>query len=137
MYALENKEELSRDDMIENINDDISQYKAEGNYFKVLKRMFNVYSMNSNVSQMELLMKIFNSSLGKLYQTICILQAVEILHSNYKDAKTDERIKKCLALMNESTNIKTIHKSIPSYNTKLNKEAKNIYKQIMTDGRFQ
>ena len=57
MYALENKEELSRDDMIENINDDISQYKAEGNYFKVLKRMFNVFSMNSNVSQMELLMK--------------------------------------------------------------------------------
>ena len=136
VYSVLNKENLTRDEQLEDLNKDIEVYKAEGQYFKVLKRMFNVYNINFNTTGMEMLMRIFNSHLGKEYQTICILQAVELLHSNYKDDATTKKIEICLKLLNQSNNIKSIHRTITTMKSKLNKEAKKIYKGILTDARY-
>ena len=44
------------------------------------------------MSQVEFLIKIFNTDLGKLYEVICILQAVELVYEHYDDDGTVEKL---------------------------------------------
>jgi flagellar biosynthesis regulator FlbT len=50
---------LSRDKVIKDLKDDISKHRQEGNYYKVLKRMFSLYVMDKNMEQVEFLISIF------------------------------------------------------------------------------
>ena len=97
---------LSRDKVIKDLKDDISKHRQEGNYYKVLKRMFSLYVMDKNMEQVEFLISIFNSELGGLYEKICNLKAIELVHEFYPDEKTKERINKNVFLLNEQFNLK-------------------------------
>ena len=48
----------------------IISYTAEGNYFKVLKRLFALSKFQNNTKQLEELNPILNSDLGRLYQIV-------------------------------------------------------------------
>jgi hypothetical protein len=48
----------------------IITYTAEGNYFKVLKRLFALYKFQHNTKMLEELNPILNSDLGRLYQIV-------------------------------------------------------------------
>ena len=58
--------------------------------------MFSIYVIYKNMSQIEYLVDIFNSELGKIYETICILEAVELVHENYTDERTIQNNETCL-----------------------------------------
>ena len=66
----------------------LKKHQKEGNYYKCLKRRFSIYVIYKNMSQIEYLVDIFNSELGKIYETICILEAVELVHESYEDGIT-------------------------------------------------
>ena len=68
--------------------------------------MFSIYVLYKNMGQAEFLIKVFNSDLGKIYEKVCNLEAIEIIHTYYKDKDTIEKIKKCLKLLREKFDLK-------------------------------
>ena len=82
------------------------------------------------------LIKVFNSDLGKIYERICNLEAVEIVNTYYKDKDTIERTQKCLKRMGEKFDLKHIAKQIDKYSNELNDEAKTIYDNMKEDFRY-
>ena len=113
VYNMMAESELKFDDLVKDIKEDIEEYKAEGQYDKVLKRVFSLNVLFQNIGDVEFLIKIFNSRLGKLYERVCNMKAVELLYthySTYRDAL--EKIQANLKLIQEDDNIKTIHKNI-------------------------
>jgi len=75
--------------------------------------MFSIYVMFKNMSQMEFLKKSFDTDLGKLYEIICILQAVELVSEHYKDERAGEKIKKKPELLHQPLNLKDKAHTIP------------------------
>ena len=69
----------------------------------------------------------FNSELGKVYEKVCNLQAIEVLYQYYEDDRTMEKIAKNLKLLGEDLNIKRFHSKIHDYLKLINKEAKTIF----------
>ena len=55
--------------------------------------MFSIYVIYKNMSQIEYLVDVFDSELGKIYETSCILEAVELVHENYKDERTIRKLR--------------------------------------------
>ena len=77
--------------VVKDLKDNIKKHIREGNYYKRLKRMFSIYVLFKNMSQVEFLIQIFNTDLGQLYEIICILQAVELVYEHYQDDRTVEK----------------------------------------------
>ena len=100
LYNFTPEEYLTKQDIIKNINEDIDEYRAEGNYYKVLKRMFSIAYLQQNVALCDFLMRIFNSTLGKTYEQICNMVAIKLLDEYYKtDTPVQRRIKQNLKLL--------------------------------------
>lgn len=59
----------------------------DDNYFKVAKRIFAIerYRKNSNLRVLEILMRLFNSDLGRLYQICSDLNTTLYMFDNYKN----------------------------------------------------
>ena len=127
VYKLTNDDILTRENIMKNIKEDIEEYKAKGYYYKVLKRWFSIYLLYNNIAPVEFLVQVFNSELGKVYEKVCNLQAIEVLYQYYKDDRTMEKIEKNLKLLGEDLNIKRIHAKINDYLKLINKEAKKIF----------
>lgn len=123
--------------MAKHIKDDIEIYLAEGEYWKVLKRWFSIYFLYNNVESIEFLVRVFNSELGKLYEKVCNLQAIELLYEFYKDDRVLEKIQQNLKLVGEdSFNIKRLNRKLEDCLKLLNSEAKKIYKGLKDEVRF-
>jgi 3-polyprenyl-4-hydroxybenzoate decarboxylase len=78
-------------------------------------------------------MRVFNSDMGKLYELICNLEAIEELMQHYTDDKTKQRIAKNLKLIREPTDLKSIAANIQKYKKLLNEEAKKIHDDMKED----
>lgn len=74
------------------IEKDIIELKSEGNYYKVLKREFSMYKAQKNKKKLLELTKIFNSEMGKEYQIISNLEAIQKLQTYYKDKNTNKKV---------------------------------------------
>jgi hypothetical protein len=59
VYNFITEELMKKEDIIKNIKEDIEEYKAENNYYKVLKREFSLAMLNNNVALSEFLIRIF------------------------------------------------------------------------------
>ena len=130
---------LTREEIMKktkNIKEDIEEYKAKGYYYKVLKRWFSIYAMYNNIGPVEFLVQVFNSELGKIYEKVCNLQAIELLYQYYKDDRTKEQIEQNLKLLNEDLNIKRIHRKINDYLKLINKEARTIYSRMKEEVNY-
>ena len=92
---------MSLDKLVKALKEYIQKHQKEGEYYKCLKRMFSICVIYKNMSQKEYLVEIFNSELGKIYETICILEAVELVHENYTDERAIQKIEKCSNLLNK------------------------------------
>jgi hypothetical protein len=88
---------MSLEKVVKDLKENMKKHVKEGNYYKGLKRMFSIYVMFKNMSQVEFPMKIFNTDMGKLYEIICILQAVELVSELIK-MRGLWKIRKCLEL---------------------------------------
>lgn len=126
---------MTLEKVVTDLKDNIKKHIKEGNYYKCLKRMFSIYIMFKNMTQVEFLIKIFNTDMGKLYEVICILQAVELVYEHYSDERTVEKLEKCMKLLDIPFNIKEISKIVEQYKKDLNKHAKTIYLGLK-DGKY-
>ena len=95
VYSMTPENELKFDEIVKDIKKDLEEYKKEGQFYKVLKRLFSLHILHNNVSQVELLMRIFNSKLGKTYERVSNMKAIELLYAYYStDDKAVEKIDK-------------------------------------------
>jgi hypothetical protein len=137
VYRVSSDELLTNGQVVETIKEDIEEYLAKGMYYKVLKRWFSIYVLYNNVASVEHLVQVFNSDLGKLYEIICNMQAIEILYQYYKDDRTVEKIQQNLKLIQEGNfSIKALHRKLNIYLRDLNKHAKKIYKGMKEEIRY-
>lgn len=137
VYSMMPESEIKFDDLVKDIKKDMEEYRAEGQYYKVLKRVFSLNVLYQNIADAEFLIRIFNSKLGKLYERICNMKAIELLYTYYStDSKALEKIDKNLKLIHEPDDIKTLHKNIDKYYRSLNRDAKKIYDKMKDDFRF-
>jgi hypothetical protein len=71
------------------INDDIKELSKNKEYYKVLKRQFNIYKANKDYPKLLELTEYFNSDIGKKYQTKSNLEAIKKILSICKDTLTN------------------------------------------------
>lgn len=93
--------------LIESTTDDMNQLLEEGNYYKALKRLFNIIKLSSEdeyIPELVPLSKFFNSDIGALYKLNSNLKTIKLLLENYNDDMTMKRI---------NINIKDIYKQMP------------------------
>jgi len=136
IYSIKSKNR-PRTDFIKNILNDIEDLKKEGNYFKILKKIFSInsyYNRNNrpiDEKAVNLISKFINSEeFGKPYQIMGILEANKRLLENYDDKNTIDKVIINLKDLKLKPNVKNIDKEIKDIYTKINKEAKNIYESI-------
>jgi len=110
------------------VKEDITELEREGNYYKVLKRLFSLYKADKNQKGLVQLTKIFNEY-GKVYQQISNLEAIQTVLKYYQ---MPDVIKRGII------NLKDIHlpettdleKWVKTEKDSLNKTAKKIYKDL-------
>lgn len=130
-YNFEIKE--NNNDIISSLLKEIQKLKDEGKYYKMLKRKYSIYlNLRRTPEIIKLkkeLTKIFNGDLGKLYKKKSNLEALDLLHNNYKDDDTKSRILLNLREIGEKKlNINKMKNLIENYNKILNKEAQKLNK---------
>jgi hypothetical protein len=117
--------------MTQEIDDNIKELKKEQNYFKVLKRMYLIEIMkpikdNINIDK---LINVFNSDLGKIYKDINNIDAIELIKKNGydKEALTKKRIEINLNEIKYYANYKNQYNKNKK---ELNNKAKKIYNDL-------
>lgn len=80
------------EDIKKELEDEIAEYKRDGNLFKAMKRQFSVYNIEDNKEAMVKLSKLFNSHIGKLYQKNANLKAIKLLLERHNDEDTRKRV---------------------------------------------
>lgn len=72
------------------IEDDITYYSNEGNWFKVAKRLFSLARMTKNNNKLEKLNDILNSDLGRLYSIVSDANTILYLLENEAEIPIDK-----------------------------------------------
>lgn len=127
-FSLENKKpEIEKKEFKEAIK----QLKKEGNYYKVLKKIYSLEVLKENKMDKILinnLINIFNSDLGKIYKDINNIDAIEKVKEYYGDEPlTKKRIELNLNEIKYYENYKQLYNKNKKY---LNEEAKKLYNKL-------
>lgn len=131
IYNFNNKI-MTKEEYMKSLTDDIKDLEKDGEYYKILKRMFSLYKFNGNTKKLLQLSKIFNSPLGAEYKKASNLSTLSLLTDNYKDKETKAKVKINLKAIGEGPDIR-IGKREKEIRKKLNDEAKKIYTHIQKD----
>ena len=123
-------EKLTREEYLKSIKEDIDELKKEGDYYKILKRFFNVFKVNKDYDSLLYLTEIFNSDLGLTYQKVSNLEAIIKLIEDYQDDNTIKRVKLNLKEIKEGENIKSLTKLKNKLKKSLNKGALFFYEEL-------
>ena len=78
--------------ILKTLNNDYDELMKNGEKFKALKRLFSIYKINRDYPNLKKLTNIFNSKLGKLYETNSNLKTIELLKTMHDDVLTKKRI---------------------------------------------
>ena len=119
------------DDYKKSVEKDIKELKSEGSYYKVLKRQFNLYKASGDKKKLLNLSKIFNGDMGKEYQLISNLEAIQQVLKYYQDKQTIDKVKLNLKDLKLPDNVDT-EQWVKTRLAHLNKEAEQIYKKLDT-----
>ena len=117
-------------DEVRSLHDDIKEYLKEHNYFKALKRIFNLAAIDDNFEMLFKLINFFNSGTGYQYTIYSNLEAIEKLQHFYNDKITIERIKNNLKTLGLDSNIEKAMKLKAVFYKTINKSANDLYDQI-------
>lgn len=110
------------------LQDEVAEYKKEGNLYKALKRTFSIYNIQGNKPEMVRLTRLFNSSIGQLYAQNSNLKAIKLLLEHYKDEETKRRAElnmKDIGL--PPTALSTLDEIIKSNDEKIQTETKRFF----------
>ena len=130
-----NDKDITKEEYIQDLEDDFKELKQEGKYYKSLKRLFIISKLKDDYKRLTKLTLFFNSNFGKLYSLKNKLEAIEILLNSYKNTVKEDDIRKRIEyflIQNKLKNLKieNIPNLIKDYNMILNKEGLKILKQL-------
>jgi len=74
-------EKSNEHEYVASLKKDIDEYAREKKYYKVLKRMFNLYRVEGDTKSLLKLSHFFNSDIGRLYQDTANLEAIKTLET--------------------------------------------------------
>lgn len=111
-------------DYISSLKTDINELKKEHKYYKVLKRMFNIFKAEGDKNKLVDLTKFFNSEYGQIYKRLSNLDAIKLVADNYDDNTTKKIVRYNLK---ELGNIKLLEQD----RLRMNKVAKSYYNSII------
>jgi len=116
-------DKISSNDYISSLKNDINELKKEGRYYKVLKRLFNIYKFEGDTDKLILLTEFFNSDYGRIYKDLSNYEAIEKVANKYDDPLTKKII---------SYNIKELGdiKQLQKEGNIMNKVAFKIYNTL-------
>lgn len=77
--------EFTTEEYLKNLKADIAELKKEGNYYKILKRLFSVFKTTERKPYLLELTELFNSSMGEIYQNLSSVEAILKVLEHYKD----------------------------------------------------
>ena len=77
---------------IERLKADYDELVKEGDIYKSLKRLFSIYKIKKEYQKLKQLTQLFNSNIGKLYETNSNLKTIQLLKTMYNDIQTKKRI---------------------------------------------
>jgi hypothetical protein len=127
------KTDVSKEEDIKTLKEDIKEYTKEGRYYKILKRKFKIYQLTDQKDKILELTKFFNSPIGEKYENLNNLEAIkDMMESSYKDDKiVNDRILLNLKELNIKPDLKNVDKYINILSKEINTEAKNINKNFV------
>ena len=64
---------------IERLKADYNELVQEGDIYKSLKRLFSIYKIKKEYPKLKQLTQLFNSNIGKLYETNSNLKTLQLL----------------------------------------------------------
>ena len=129
IYQFNNKDPIIKN-YGESILKDITAFKQEHNYFKVLKRGFKLAVMKQNKKVVEQLLTFFNGKVGQLYQEKSNLEAMKLLLNYYHDEHTEKKCSLYLTLINETFSLKDLDTIIQTLNDYINKKSLPIISEL-------
>ena len=77
---------------IERLKVDYHELVQEGDFYKSLKRLLSIYKIKKEYPKLKILTQLFNSNIGKLYETNSNLKTIQLLKTMYNDIQTKKRI---------------------------------------------
>ena len=77
---------------IERLKADYHELVKEGDIYKSLKRLFSIYKIKKEYPKLKQLTQLFNSNIGKLYESNSNLKTIQLLKTMYHDIQTKKRI---------------------------------------------
>jgi len=111
----------TKEEYIDGLKADIKELKKEGRYYKVLKRLFNIYKVEGEKDKLLMLSKFFNSDAGLFYRKISNNEAINTVLEHYLDDTTGKRVE---------INRRQLGDVGADDETRINREAKKLYSSI-------
>jgi len=120
------KEAPTKDEFLQQLTSEIKELEQEGNYYKVLKRMFSIYKIKGETDKLVALTRYFNGPDGLVYQRISNYDAVQLVKQYYSNPALDAQL---------DSNLREIGIITPQERQKLFKKLnKNAKKYITLTG---
>ncbi len=123
IYAFQ-YQNFSKETQMKSLYDELPELKKEGKYYKILKRIFAISSLDKNITLAQELTRFFNEN-GKDYRILSNLEAIEKIFKISKDEKVKNRIIDNMRILNIDS--KDIPKKINSIKKSLKKKAEDFY----------
>ena len=93
MYIFKNKKE-SDTDMIQTLRNDYDDLMVKGENFKALKRLFSIYKIEKDYTNLKTLTSLFNSNIGKIYEMNSNLKTIQLLKTIDQQDNVDDLTQK-------------------------------------------
>ena len=93
MYIFKNKKE-SDTDMIKTLRNDYNDLMVKGEHFKALKRLFSIYKIEKDYTNLKTLTSLFNSNIGKIYEMNSNLKTIQLLKTIDQQDNDDDLTQK-------------------------------------------
>jgi hypothetical protein len=116
--------ERKETDYISSLKSDINELKKEHKYYKVLKRMFNIFKAEGDKNKLVDLTKFFNSEYGVIYKRLSNLDAIKLVADNYDDNTTKKIVRYNLKELGDLNELEKDR-------LRMNKVAKSYYNSII------
>ena len=116
----------TKEEYKKSLNDDIAELRKEKKWYKVLKRQFSIFRAEKDKKQLLRLSKVFNGDLGKEYQLLSNLEALQKVLEFYQEPSLIDKVRVNLKDLHLPPEVKSINKWLKARSKKLNESAKEF-----------
>ena len=113
--------------VIQDLNTEIKDNIKDKNYYKALKRLFSLYKAEGQTKKQLPLSVFFNSEVGRAYETVSNLKAINLLLHHHQGKEVKKKIRINLKDLHMAPSIRMIDPYIKAYTDIIQREAKQVW----------